>query len=92
MNNSPPLFYEEIIPSPSGNIDVKIFIDRDTLKIHILALQYGRSYSDYGSKLIEKIKTISPCKKAYVICYVNSSDEIPSIKQTIDSYIAQIQI
>lgn len=91
MNNCSPLFYEENLSSPSGQINLKIFVDRDSLKIHILAVQSG-TCRDYSSKLVSRIKNISPCKKAYILCYVNSPDELQSIKNSIDRYISQISI
>ncbi|KAI5191185.1 hypothetical protein NEMIN01_1393 [Nematocida minor] len=91
MDNCPPLFYEEVLERPSGEIDLKVFIDREKLKIHIFAVQKAETTKNYTSKLIDKVRDILPYKKAYIICYLESADELTHIKLTLQKYTDQLK-
>lgn len=85
MNSCPPLFYEEVISNEFGEVDFKLFIDKEKKKIHIYAVQKG-TCMDYGTRLSAKIKEILPYKKAYIICYLESPDQLLPVKITLQKY------
>ncbi|KAI5188371.1 hypothetical protein NECID01_0002 [Nematocida sp. AWRm77] len=71
--NCPPLFYEESIPHPGGEIAVKVFVDRELSITHVFAVQKGLADS-YSRRLASSLGSSVKTRKLEVLCYLSSSD------------------
>ncbi|KAI5181541.1 hypothetical protein NEOKW01_1717 [Nematocida sp. AWRm80] len=85
----PPIFHEETLPTPSGEITIKLFLDRENNRAHIFAVQPG-AIANYSAMLSKKIKKLIPTRKIHVLCYLSSSEEVSAVKSALHTCLNRI--
>ncbi|OAG30440.1 hypothetical protein NEDG_01982 [Nematocida displodere] len=87
----PPLFFEETVSFPEGDLFLKVFVDRDHSITHVLAMQPCNS-TNHTSRLAHCLKGVFPTKKTSVMCYVSAQSTVDAIITTIARYASSIPV
>jgi len=85
----PPVYREEALDTSHGSIELKVFADREFNALHIYAVQQTAT-SDFSSKLASSVSAHIKMKKISIICYLTSSEQIPTVKNALIRLLSQI--